>query len=70
MRPFRYKIVSIRDVNPNVLTEFVNNMLTQLNENDTPVINDLETHWELDSQFAHFNGDVFFVFALWTSNRY
>lgn len=65
MKPIRYRIASTDQLDDNTLTEFVNNTLTRLNEEDTPVINDMETHWELDSQFSA-GVHICFVFALWT----
>jgi hypothetical protein len=66
MKPIKYRVASIRsDVGDNTLTEFVNNTLARLNEDEAPVMNDMETHWELDSQFEA-GVHICFVFALWT----
>ena len=70
MRPIKYKIDSIvASAGNNTITEFLNNTLARLNEDEAPVVNDQETHWELDSQFVA--GDyICFVFAQWTGMRY
>lgn len=65
MKPIKYRIASTDQLDDNTLTEFINNTLARLNEDEAPVMNDMETHWELDSQFFAGN-HVCFVFALWT----
>ncbi len=66
MKPICYKILSMQfGAGDNTLTEFVNNSLLRLNEEEAPNRNDMETHWELDSQFVADN-QVYFVFAQWT----
>jgi hypothetical protein len=67
MKPIKYQIASIpADAGNQTITEFINNTLARLNEDEAPVMNDMETHWELDSQFIGLNDTIFFVFALWT----
>lgn len=65
MKPIKYKVLSTNQLDDNTLTEFVNGSLARLNEEDAPVVNDMETHWELDSHFFG-GGRVSFVFAQWT----
>jgi hypothetical protein len=65
MKPIKYRVASTDQLDDNTLTEFVNNTLARLNEDEAPVVNDMETHWELDSHFMAGN-HVCFVFALWT----
>jgi hypothetical protein len=66
MKPIKYSIVSLAvGAGDNTLTEFVNNNLARLNEDEAPIVNDLETHWELDNMFVG-NNQVFFAFAQWT----
>lgn len=64
MKPIKYKVVSTDQLDDNTLTEFINNTLTRLNEDEAPVINDMQTRWELDSQFET-GGRIRLVFAQW-----
>jgi hypothetical protein len=66
MKPIKYSIISLgTGAGDNTFTEFVNSTLARLNEDEAPILNDIETHWELDNMFICENF-VFFVFAQWT----
>lgn len=63
MKITEYRIKRIQHQPENVVTELINNTITQMNDEE-PIRQGFQPYWELD-QFSPLTDEIYLIFARW-----